>query len=63
MMKKKTKELPKVEPVKIKPLFGLKPGLWLTIAYGLAILVIIFVVAMGAPLLINGLAAWVGVGA
>lgn len=26
-------------------------------------IVIIFVVAMGAPLLINGLAAWVGVGA
>ena len=26
-------------------------------------IVIVFVVAMGAPLLINGLAAWVGVGA
>jgi len=53
MIKKKTKELPKVEPVKIKPLFGLKPGLWLTIAYGLAILVIIFVVAL-LPDIIDG---------
>ncbi len=42
-----------MEPVKIKPLFGLKPGLWLTIAYALAILVIIFVVAM-LPDIIDG---------
>ena len=53
MIKKKNKELPKVEPVKIKPLFGLKPGLWLTIAYALAILVIIFVVAL-LPDIVNG---------
>lgn len=38
----KKKELPEVEPVKIKPLFGLKPGVWLTIAYALAIILIIF---------------------
>ena len=42
-----------MEPVKIKPLFGLKPGLWLTIAYSLAILVIIFVVAL-LPDIIDG---------
>ena len=53
MIKKKNKELPKVEPVKIKPLFGFKPGLWLTIAYALAILVIIFVVAL-LPDIVNG---------
>ena len=52
-MKNKRKELPKVEPVKIKPLFGLKSGLWLTIAYSLAILVIIFVVAL-LPDIIDG---------
>ena len=50
---KKSKELPKVEPVKIKPLFGLKPGLWLTIAYALIILAIIFAVCM-LPDIING---------
>ena len=50
---KKNKELPKVEPVKIKPLFGLKPGLWLTIAYALAILLILFAVCM-LPDIING---------
>ncbi len=50
---KKNKELPKVEPVKIKPLFGLRPGLWLTIAYALAILVIVFAVCI-LPDIING---------
>ena len=44
MFAKKTKELPKVDPVKIKPLFGMKPGLWLTIAYILALLLILFLV-------------------
>ncbi len=50
---KKNKELPQVEPVKIKPLFGMKPGLWLTIAYALAILLILFFVGV-LPDLING---------
>ena len=50
---KKKKELPQVEPVKIKPLFGMKPGLWLTIAYALAILLILFLVGV-LPDLING---------
>ncbi len=50
---KKKQELPQVEPVKIKPLFGLKPGLWLTIAYALAILLILFFVGV-LPDLING---------
>lgn len=40
----KKKDLPQVEPVKIKPLFGMKPGLWLTIAYTLALCLIIFFV-------------------
>ena len=43
-MKKSKKELPKVEPVKIKPLFGMKPGLWLSIAYLLAILLLFFLI-------------------
>lgn len=42
-----------MEPVKIKPLFGMKPGLWLTIAYALAILLILFLVGV-LPDLING---------
>ena len=50
---KKKKELPQVEPVKIKPLFGMKPGLWLTIAYALAILLLLFLVGV-LPDLING---------
>ena len=50
---KKKKELPQVEPVKIQPMFGLKPGVWLTIAYLLAIAVILFVVGI-VPDIING---------
>lgn len=50
---KNKKELPKVEPVKIKPLFGIRPGLWLTIAYALAFLVIVFAVCL-LPDIING---------
>lgn len=46
MFAKKIKELPKVDPVKIKPLFGMKPGLWLTIAYILALLLIIFLIGV-----------------
>ncbi len=38
----KRKELPKVEPVHIKPLFGLKPGLWLTILYAMILVLAIF---------------------
>ncbi len=52
MMKKK-KELPKVDPVKIKPLFGLKPGLWLSIVYLIAIVLIFFMVAI-LPDIIDG---------
>ena len=47
------KELPKVEPVKIKPLFGMKPGLWLTIAYFIAILLLVFLIAF-LPDIIDG---------
>ena len=49
----KKKELPKVEPVKIKPLFGLKPGLWLSIVYLIAIVLIFFMVAI-LPDIIDG---------
>ena len=52
-MIKKKKELPKVDPVKIKPLFGLKPGLWLSIVYLLAIVFIFFMVAI-LPDIIDG---------
>ena len=52
-MKKSKKELPKVEPVKIKPLFGMKPGLWLSIAYLLAILLLFFVIGI-LPDIIDG---------
>ncbi len=52
-MIKKKKELPKVDPVKIKPLFGLKPGLWLSIDYLIAIVLIFFMVAI-LPDIIDG---------
>ena len=52
-MKKNKKELPKVEPVKIKPLFGMKPGLWLSIAYLLAILLLFFLIGI-LPDIIDG---------
>ena len=52
-MKKSKKELPKVEPVRIKPLFGMKPGLWLSIAYLLAILLLFFLIAI-LPDIIDG---------
>lgn len=42
----KKNDLPKVEPVKLKPLFGLKPGVWLTIVYLSAIILILFVVGI-----------------
>ena len=52
-MIKKKKELPKVDPVKIKPLFGLMPGLWLSIVYLIAIVLIFFMVAIH-PDIIDG---------
>ena len=52
-MKKNKKELPKVEPVIIRPLFGMKPGLWLSIAYLLAILLLFFAIAI-LPDIIDG---------
>ena len=51
--KKKNNDLPKVEPVKIKPLFGLQPGVWLTIIYAIAILLLIFLVGF-LPDILNG---------
>jgi formylglycine-generating enzyme required for sulfatase activity len=50
---RKDKDLPKVEPVKIKPLFGLKPGLWLTCAYALALALAIFLICF-LPDIIHG---------
>ena len=50
---RKYKELPKVEPVKIKPLFGLKPGLWLTIAYAIALVLAVFLICF-LPDIIHG---------
>lgn len=39
---RKKKELPKVEPVHLKPLWGMKPGVWLTILYALILVLFIF---------------------
>lgn len=47
------KELPQVEPVKIKPLFGMRPGLWLTIAYAIALVLLIFLIGF-LPDIVNG---------
>lgn len=41
---KKTVKLPKVEPVKLKSVFGLKPGVWLTILYSAVLLLLIFLI-------------------
>ncbi len=50
---KKNKDLPKVDPVKIKPLFGMRPGMWLTIAYALGFVLVVFFVAF-LPDMIDG---------
>lgn len=50
---KKNVELPNVEPVKIKPLFGIKPNVWVTCAYGLAIVLIVFLIGF-LPGIVNG---------
>lgn len=50
---KKKPELPNVEPVKIKPLFGIKPEIWVSTAYLIAIVAIIFIVGF-LPGIIHG---------
>ncbi len=40
------KEIPQVEPVKVKPFLGMKPGLWLTILYCFIIIAVIFAVGI-----------------
>lgn len=47
----KKKELPKVQPVKLKPILGMKPGLWLTILYALIIVLFLFFVGILPDLL------------
>lgn len=42
-MRVKEKDLPKVEPVKLKPLWGIRPGVYLTVLYAFCILLIILV--------------------
>lgn len=42
----KKKQLPKVEPVKLKNLFGLKPGQWLTVLYALIFLLLLFFIGI-----------------
>lgn len=37
-------DLPEVDPVEIKPLFGMKPGVWLTILYAIILSVAVFLV-------------------
>lgn len=51
-MKKKV-ELLDVDPVTIKPLFGMKPGMWLTYLYILIIILVIFLVGF-LPGILNG---------
>jgi len=41
---KKNKELPKVQPVHLKPIFGLKPGVWLTILYSIILVLAVFLI-------------------
>lgn len=49
----KKKELPKVEPVQLKPMFGMKPGVWLTILYALILVLFIFFAGI-LPDLVHG---------
>jgi len=50
---RKKEELPKVEPVQLKSLFGMKPGLWLTILYALILVLFIFFAGI-LPDLVHG---------
>jgi len=50
---RKKKELPKVEPVQLKPMFGMKPGVWLTILYALILVLFIFFTGI-VPDLVHG---------
>ena len=50
---RKKKELPKVDPVQLKPLFGMKPGVWLTILYALILVLFIFFTGI-VPDLVHG---------
>ncbi|MBR2282519.1 MAG: SUMF1/EgtB/PvdO family nonheme iron enzyme [Spirochaetales bacterium] len=50
---RRNKDLPKVDPVKIKPLFGMEPGKWLTMAYALGLVLFVFLVAI-LPDMIDG---------
>lgn len=54
-MKKREEKMPvSVEPVKLKPLLGMEPGLYLTILYTLIILVVVFLVAFLPGILKGG---------
>ena len=50
---RKNKELPKVDPVQLKSLFGMKPGVWLTILYALILVLFIFFAGI-LPDLVHG---------
>ncbi|MFA6933634.1 MAG: SUMF1/EgtB/PvdO family nonheme iron enzyme [Sphaerochaetaceae bacterium] len=53
MKKKILEDLVKVEPVKLKPMFGLRPGVYLTILYSAIIVVSVFLVGF-LPDIIHG---------
>lgn len=50
---RKKQELPEVEPVKLKSLWGMKPGVWLTILYALILVLFIFFAGI-LPDLVHG---------
>ncbi|MFW5727099.1 MAG: SUMF1/EgtB/PvdO family nonheme iron enzyme [Spirochaetia bacterium] len=43
-MKKKQIEVPEISAVKLKPLFGMHPGMYLTILYALILMILVFLV-------------------
>lgn len=50
---RKKQELPEVEPVKLKSLWGMKPGVWLTVLYALILVLFIFFAGI-LPDLVHG---------
>lgn len=50
---RKKQELPEVEPVKLKSLCGMKPGVWLTVLYALILVLFIFFAGI-LPDLVHG---------
>ena len=52
--RKTPQDIPETKPVKLKPLFGVKPGVYLSVIYGLALLMLLFFLLIFPGLKKNG---------